>query len=188
MENLFERRLKSGSVNVARLKNDIRFLLGKIKKIQSAVERAFWIKELSRRTAVSESALTEEMDGLAPDSFSPQNDGQAVSGTTAAVSPGEGAGKSGAVLAENGRWGLVAEQLLSLALAKRNFPVLLTTILIIFPKFIGKFTPPFPAASRPPVPRKRPMPSTFCICGPAGKRRKYPRKNFSGRWTNWQDS
>ncbi len=134
MENLFDRRLKSGFANVALMKNDLRFLLGKIKKIQSAVERAFWLSELSRRTAVSESALTEEMDGLAPDFFSPPKDGEAASEKSASVSSRGDQTGQGAVIAENGRWGLVAEQLFSLALAKKEFFGIINNNLDFFPE------------------------------------------------------
>lgn len=44
----------------------LRTVLGKLNGIASPVERTTWIKELSKRTGVSESALLEEMGRMAP--------------------------------------------------------------------------------------------------------------------------
>ncbi|MEK7590312.1 MAG: DNA primase [Patescibacteria group bacterium] len=77
MRHLFEKYLTNSDVpNLANQKRGIRVLLAKIKNLHSPVERAQWIKELSVRTGIGESAMLEEMDALeSAVHLSPQNNG-----------------------------------------------------------------------------------------------------------------
>ena len=65
MEFYFERYLKEKvKLELSELKKKIRIVLGKIKNLVSAVERAYWLKELSQRTKIEEKTLAEEMEQL----------------------------------------------------------------------------------------------------------------------------
>ena len=65
MEFYFERYLKEKvKLELSELKKKIRIVLGKIKNLVSAVERAHWLKELSQRTKIEEKTLAEEMEQL----------------------------------------------------------------------------------------------------------------------------
>lgn len=61
-EFYFEKYLGKGKIIPGDRKflNNLRMVLGKIQSIASPVERNFWIKELSKRTAVEEKVLAEE--------------------------------------------------------------------------------------------------------------------------------
>jgi len=50
--------------NIGNFKKSIRIVLAKIKNLASAVERNYWLKELSLRTKIEEKALAEEMAQL----------------------------------------------------------------------------------------------------------------------------
>ncbi len=68
MEFYFDRYLtddqRSTINDFGDFKKNIRVILGKIKILSSAVERAHWLKELSLKTGVDERALAEEMIAL----------------------------------------------------------------------------------------------------------------------------
>ncbi|MFA5173489.1 MAG: DNA primase [Candidatus Paceibacterota bacterium] len=65
MEFYFERYLKDKSGGSAlEVKKGTRKALSRIKIIPSAVERDFWLKNLSRKTGINEEALKEEMAGI----------------------------------------------------------------------------------------------------------------------------
>ncbi|MBN2197970.1 DNA primase [Candidatus Wolfebacteria bacterium] len=71
MEFYFDRYLsienqKKKEVDLSEFKKNIRTVLGKIKNLASAVERNYWIKELSLRTKVEEKSLMEETESLKP--------------------------------------------------------------------------------------------------------------------------
>jgi DNA primase len=61
MEYLFDKKL-SVADSIEKKKVASKFLLGKIKRLQSSVEQNHWIKELSFRLGVSEKELVAEMD------------------------------------------------------------------------------------------------------------------------------
>ena len=63
MEYYFSRYLGAGEDRLSK-KRGVRKALGKIRKLQSAVERDEWLQRLSRRIGISEHALREEMDAL----------------------------------------------------------------------------------------------------------------------------
>jgi len=52
---------RHGEMNFSEFKKNIRIVLAKIKNLASAVERNYWLKELSLRTKIEEKALAEEM-------------------------------------------------------------------------------------------------------------------------------
>ncbi len=65
-EFYFERYLPKGADYSSRgMLQSLRVVLGKIKNIQSAVSREFWLKQLSKRVGISEKTLAEESEGLA---------------------------------------------------------------------------------------------------------------------------
>ena len=70
MEFYFKTHLKNfgGRITTSRelpaLKEKARLVLGKIKHIQSDIERAYWLGELSRRVGISEEVLSAEMEQL----------------------------------------------------------------------------------------------------------------------------
>ncbi|MFA6354145.1 MAG: DNA primase [Candidatus Paceibacterota bacterium] len=65
-EFYFERYLPKGADYSSReMLRSLRVVLGKIKNIQSAVSREFWLKQLSKRVGISEKTLAEESEGLA---------------------------------------------------------------------------------------------------------------------------
>ena len=68
MEYYFSRYLGAGEDRLSK-KRGVRKALGKIRKLQSAVERDEWLQRLSRRIGISEHALREEMDALAGSDF-----------------------------------------------------------------------------------------------------------------------
>jgi len=55
---------RHGEMNFSEFKKNIRIVLAKIKNLASAVERNYWLKELSLRTKIEEKALAEEMAQL----------------------------------------------------------------------------------------------------------------------------
>jgi DNA primase len=59
-----------GEKDIARQKNNLRFVLGKIKKLASPVERHHWVREIAERENLRESDLLEEMEKLnEPEAF-----------------------------------------------------------------------------------------------------------------------
>lgn len=65
---LFDHYFSSGDISdLALKKRTIRFLLGKIKKLRSAVEEEVWLKELSRAAGVSQVSLLKELESLPED-------------------------------------------------------------------------------------------------------------------------
>jgi len=50
--------------NIFEFKKNVRIVLAKIKNLASAVERHYWLKELSLRTKIEEKVLAEEMDQI----------------------------------------------------------------------------------------------------------------------------
>lgn len=64
MEFYFERYLKDKNGSAIEIKKGTRKALSRIKIIPSAVERDFWLKNLSRKTGINEEVLKEEMTGI----------------------------------------------------------------------------------------------------------------------------
>ncbi len=62
MEYYFSRYLKGGSAT--EIKKDTRVVLSKIKFLTSPVERAHWLKEVSRRSGIQENYLIEELEAI----------------------------------------------------------------------------------------------------------------------------
>jgi DNA primase len=63
MEYLFDKKLSIAD-SMEQKKTATKFILGKIKRLQSSVEQNHWIKELSFRLGVSEKELVSEMDRI----------------------------------------------------------------------------------------------------------------------------
>lgn len=63
-ENLFNHYFSGKSLEISQKKRIIKELLLKIREVQSKVEQDIWIKELSRKSGVSETALFLEMESL----------------------------------------------------------------------------------------------------------------------------
>jgi DNA primase len=105
----------------------LRSVLLKLKNIASPVERDFWLKELSRRTGIKEKTLEEESAKATGSPFA----GQGNAG-------GSGAGGAGVDDAPAKRVAtrqeLIAEKLLSAALAKDDFAVLDDSIEFFIPQ------------------------------------------------------
>ena len=70
MEFFFRRYLSLAKESVKELKKSVRLALSKIKIMPSAVERNFWLKELSKKTGVPENTLLEEMSSLSSSTLS----------------------------------------------------------------------------------------------------------------------
>ena len=64
MEFYFRRY--AGGGDLAARKKNLRVVLGKIREVQSAVERDAYLRDLSLRTSIADTVLREEMDSLAP--------------------------------------------------------------------------------------------------------------------------
>ncbi|MEK7482097.1 MAG: DNA primase [Patescibacteria group bacterium] len=92
--------------NLINLKNNVRIILGKIKNLTSAIERAHWLKELSLITKIKEEVLLDELSQLKTPS-SPSN-------TLRQPMPAKQA------LASTRR-DLIAERLTGLLMANENF-------------------------------------------------------------------
>ena len=82
MEFYFERYLdaelrgkqtRNYAENIGDFKKNIRIVLAKIKNLVSAVERNYWLKELSLRTKIEEKALAEEMTQLKTLNYAEKN-------------------------------------------------------------------------------------------------------------------
>ncbi len=58
---IFDRYLENGG---AKSKKNIRFVLDKIRKVWSPIERSAWLRELAYRTGISEKNLAEEMEKI----------------------------------------------------------------------------------------------------------------------------
>ncbi len=88
-------------------KKNIRIILGKIKNLASAVEKAHWIKELSNIVKIDEKSLLEEMDGLKAtrSKQSLQNSAMIMSPNAPALSRRE----------------LIAQRLISLLIVREDF-------------------------------------------------------------------
>jgi DNA primase len=74
---LFDYYFSSGSQDLVQKKRAIRFLLGKIRRIKSAVEEESWLKELSRVSGVSITSLLKELENL-PDEDKEESGGIVV--------------------------------------------------------------------------------------------------------------
>lgn len=108
-EFYFERYLPKTNADYGNRENlkGLRTVLAKVKNISSPVSKSSWLKELSRRTGVSEKILTEEAEKLAPTKIENQ---YSVS-------------KEEIHLAENrklSRHDLICERLISAALQKND--------------------------------------------------------------------
>src|SRR3989338_8495523 len=68
MEFYFEKYLPMGTLNVSNRDNfkALKAVLEKLRNIGSPVLKSFWLKELSKKTGVSELTLSEEMERVAP--------------------------------------------------------------------------------------------------------------------------
>jgi len=68
MEFYFEKYLPMGTLNVSNRDNfkALKAVLEKLRNIGSPVLKSFWLKELSKKTGVSELTLSEEMERAAP--------------------------------------------------------------------------------------------------------------------------
>ncbi len=118
MDFYFERYLSGGSLggetsgdsrgDFGKLKNSIRIILGKIKNLGSALERSRWLKELSSRVNISESALLEEMERI-NSNFS-ASASVSITANPSAFQPFNGS-----------RWDLVAERLIILSHLNSGF-------------------------------------------------------------------
>ncbi|TSA46211.1 DNA primase [bacterium] len=94
--------------DIPKRKRIIRHLLGMLKPVKSAVEQNIWIKELSKKSGISESALTEELSNT---------------GELASAGIEEETDITGAPLPNY--LDAVARRLVSLALTKENFLIIL---------------------------------------------------------------
>lgn len=97
------------SENISEFKKGIRVILGKIKKLVSAVERAHWLREFSLKTKINENVLMEEMDKIG-------NEKKINSNEYGAISNNEQ--KESNILS---RRELIAHRLLSLLIIKETF-------------------------------------------------------------------
>lgn len=100
------RNQKSGIRNINEFKNNIRIVLGKIKNLTSAIERAHWLKELSLITEIKEEVLLDELSQLK----TPNLPGNALAGLTPTKQ----------AIASTRR-DLIAERLIGLLMANENF-------------------------------------------------------------------
>jgi DNA primase len=91
--------------------NKLRMVLQKLRNIASPVERDFWMKELSKRTGVAEATLKDEAEKSAPAAYSSAGAGGADAMTGDAQIPKR----------QVSRQELIAEDLLSVALARNDF-------------------------------------------------------------------
>jgi DNA primase len=107
MEFYFDRHLGTEAPDsVVELKKNLRAVLGKIKKLSSAVERGHWIRLLSERAKMDEKSLFEEMSALKPEATRIMEKNQNFpSGEKRILS----------------RMELIAERLVGLAVAKEEF-------------------------------------------------------------------
>ncbi len=99
------------------LKKNIRLVLSKIKNISSPVEKFHWLKELADRTKMDEKALTEEMEKLA----------NPLSKKTAGTVQGE-------AFSKKDRLELIADRIISMAMAQEPMFVKISDYLEYLPK------------------------------------------------------
>ncbi len=111
----------TGAVNAAMLAtregvHKLRAILAKLKNIASPVERDFWMKELSKRSGITEKILEEETAKAVGSQFSPPSSA-ASSGIGASNNTGEEVPTKRQLMRQE----LICEKLLSAALVKNDF-------------------------------------------------------------------
>src|SRR3989344_3128730 len=102
-------------------KKQTRAVLVKIKKMSSALDRSVWIKSLGERTGFSEKDLLEEMDQLKVEIFGTRDETNLPK--RGILEPSQDA--SIELPPKNTRRGMIAENLMSLAISKNDITALL---------------------------------------------------------------
>jgi DNA primase len=108
--SLRETSRRETNSKLGEFKKNIRIVLGKIKTLASAVERAHWLKELSLKTKIEEKALAEEMEQLKTNSKFQIPNSNEIQNSKFKI--------------QNSRYELIAQRLLSLILAKDDLSAL----------------------------------------------------------------
>jgi DNA primase catalytic core len=106
-------------------KKSIRALLGKAKRLPSSVERSDWVHALARETDLREQDLFAEMDALAVQQVAPVAE-QSASPSASTEQIGEKRAT---------RWELIAENLISAALATKNFDLVRESEAMLPPRY-----------------------------------------------------